>query len=339
MRSTALLAILIAALLLLPRWGASATPRQIVIQFSHVTAAHTPKGMGAERFKQLAEQRTGHRVKVEIYPNSQLYKDSEELQALYLGSVQMLAPSLGKLGLTGVHGFEVFDLPYLIPDRRALERVTDGPVGRALLKRLEPHGFVGLAYWENGFKLMSANRPLRMPQDFRGLKFRIQSSKILDAQMRQLGAIPQVLAFSEIYQALQTGMIDGSENTASNMFTQKHFEVQSHATLSHHGYIGYAVIVNKRFWEQLPPDIRAELESAMRDATLYVNAVAREQNEAALAAMKASGQIDIHVPTARERAAWAEALRPVQDEMAERVGSDLVADIRAAIASETSDAH
>jgi C4-dicarboxylate-binding protein DctP len=191
----------------------------IVIKFSHVVATDTPKGQAAERFKALAEKATNGRVKIEVYPNSQLYKDKEELEALQLGAVQMLAPSLAKFGPLGVKEFEVFDLPYLFPNKEALYRVTEGPVGKSLFAKLDTKGIVGLAYWDNGFKVMSANKPIRMPADFKGLKLRIQASKVLDAQMRALGANPQVLAFSEVYQALQTGVVDGTENPPSNMYT------------------------------------------------------------------------------------------------------------------------
>src|SRR5512147_327047 len=212
---------------------------EIVIKFSHVVAPDTPKGRAAEKFKQLAEERTKGRVKVEVYPNSQLYKDKEEVEALQLGAVQMLAPSLAKFGPLGAKEFEVYDFPCLFPNIEGLHKVTQGPIGKSLLEKLDSKGITGLAYWDNGFKIFSANRPLRKPEDFRGVKMRIQSSKVLDAQMRALGAIPQVMAFSEVYQALQTGVVDGTENPPSNMYTQKMFEVQSNATLSDHGYLGY----------------------------------------------------------------------------------------------------
>ena len=231
----------------------------IVIKFSHVVATDTPKGQAAERFKEQAEKLTKGRVKVEVYPNSQLYKDKEELEALQLGAVQMLAPSLAKFGPLGVKEFEAFDLPYIFPSKAALYAVTEGPIGKGLLKKLEPKGITGLAYWDNGFKIMSANKPLHVPADFRGQKMRIQSSKVLDAQMRALGANPQVLAFSEVYQALQTGVVDGTENPPSNMYTQKMHEVQKHLTVSNHGYLGYAVIVNKKFWDGLPAEVQARL--------------------------------------------------------------------------------
>ena len=190
MRLKTLLAAFAAAVLVTSQASAQAP---IVIKFSHVVAPDTPKGQAAERFKQLAEKATGGRVKVQVYPNSQLYKDKEELEALQLGAVQMLAPSLAKFGPLGVKEFEVFDLPYIFPNKTALYNVTEGPIGKALLKKLETKGITGLAYWDNGFKVMSANRQLRVPADFRGLKMRIQSSKVLDAQMRALGAIPQAL--------------------------------------------------------------------------------------------------------------------------------------------------
>ena len=309
---------------------AQQTPPQnpIVIKFSHVVAIDTPKGKGAERFKQLAEERTKGRVKVEVYPNSQLYKDKEELEALQLGAVQMLAPSLAKFGPLGVKEYEAFDLPYIFPDKAVLARVTQGPIGQSLFAKLESKGIKGLAYWDNGFKVMTANKPLHHPADFKGLKMRIQSSKVLDAQFRALGANPQVMAFSEVYQALQTGVVDGTENTPSNVYTQKTHEVQKYLTLSNHGYIGYAVIVNKKFWEGLPADIRTTLEGAMKDATRYANAVSQQDNDDALAKMKASGKIEFITLTDAEKAEWRKALLPVYKEMEPRVGKDLIDGIR-----------
>ena len=299
----------------------------IVIKFSHVVANNTPKGKGAERFKQLAEERTKGRVKVEVYPNSQLYKDKEEMEALQLGAVQMLAPSLAKFGPLGVKEYEVFDLPYIFPNRAVLARITEGPIGQGLFKKLEGKGIKGLAYWDNGMKVMTANKPLHAVTDFRGLKMRIQSSKVLDEQFRALKANPQVLAFSEVYQAMQTGVVDGSENTPSNIYTQKVYEVQSQLTVSDHGYIGYAVIVNKKFWDNLPADIRTQLESAMKDATRYANAIAQQENEDALAAIKASGKTKVYYLTEAEKAEWRKAMLPVHKSMESRVGKDLIQEI------------
>ena len=299
----------------------------IVIKFSHVVATDTPKGQAAARFKQLAEKATQGRVKVELYPNSELYKDKEELEALQLGAVQMLAPSLAKFGPLGAKEFEVFDLPYIFPTKAALYAVTEGPIGKGLLHKLGSKGITGLAFWDNGFKVMSANKPLRTPADFKGLKMRIQASRVLDAQMRALGANPQALAFSEVYQALQTGVVDGTENPPSNVYTQKMHEVQTHITMSNHGYLGYAVIVNKKFWDGLPADIRGSLEAAMRDATTFEKAIAQRDNDMAIEAIKKTGKTVIYKLTPVEQAAWRTALLPVHKEMEGRIGKDLIAAI------------
>ncbi len=302
----------------------AAAQQPIVIKFSHVVALDTPKGKGAEYFKKLAEERTKGRVRVDVYPNSQLYKDGEEMEALQLGSVHMLAPSLAKFGPLGVREFEVFDLPYIFDDYAELHKVTEGPVGAMLFKKLESKGITGLAYWDNGFKDMSANKPLKMPSDFKGLKMRIQSSKVLDAEMRALSALPQVMSFSEVYQALQTGVVDGTENPPSNFYTQKMQEVQKFLTLSDHGYLGYAVIVNKKFWDTLPPDIRTALESAMKDATKYANDIAKKENEDSIEAVRKSGKTQILTLTADEKAAWKKALTPVHKENEGRIGKDVI---------------
>src|SRR5581483_6644558 len=305
----------------------AAAQQPIVIKFSHVVAVNTPKGQGAEYFKKIAEERTKGRVKIEVYPNSQLYKDGEEMEALQLGSVQMLAPSLAKFGPLGVREFEVFDLPYLFDNYAELHKVTDGPVGASLMKKLESKGIIGLAYWDNGFKDMSANKPIRVPADYKGLKMRIQSSKVLESQMRALGAIPQVMAFSEVYQALQTGVVDGTENPPSNFYTQKMHEVQKYLALTNHGYLGYAVIVNKKFWDGLPADIRTTLEGAMKEATKYANDNAKKDKEDALEAVLKSGKTEIITLKPEEKAAMKKALLVVHKENESRVGKDLIQSI------------
>ena len=302
----------------------------IVIKFSHVVAADTPKGKGAEYFKKLAEERTQGKVKIEIYPNSSLYKDKEEVEALQLGSVQMLAPSMAKFGPLGVKEFEVFDMPFIFDDYEGLKKVTTGPVGADLLKKLEPKGFIGLAYWDNGFKVMTANKPIKKPEDMKGLKMRIQSSKVLDSEMRALGALPQVLAFSEVYQAMQTGVVDGNENTISNVYTQKMHEVQKYLTQTEHGYIGYCVIVNKKFWEGLPADLRTALEGAMKETTEYVRGIAKKENDDALEAIRKEGKTQILTITADEKKAWKKALLPVHKEMESRVGKEVIQSIYSA---------
>src|SRR5450830_1829252 len=276
-------------------------PSPIVIKFSHVVASNTPKGEAAQRFKELAEKATHGRVKIDIYPNSSLYKDKEE--------------------------FEAFDVPYIFPSKEVLYKVTQGPIGRDLLSKLEAKGITGLAFWDNGFKDMSANRPIHLPSDMKGLKVRIQSSKVIDTQMRALGATPQVLAFSEVYQALQSGFVNGTENPPSNLYTQKMYEVQKYVTLTGHGYLGYAVIVNKKFWDGLPKDIRDELNQAMAEATTYANAIAQQENDRALEAIKKTGKTKIYELNAQERSAWRKALLPVQKEVESRIGKELVMSI------------
>ena len=315
------LAVLAAASVFL---AGTALAEPISIKFSHVVAQDTPKGLAAEFFKKRAEELTQGKVKVEVYPNSQLYKDKEEMEALQLGAVQMLAPSLAKFGPLGVKEFEVFDLPFIFNDYDDLHKVTKGPAGKALLDKLAPKGILGLAYWDNGFKSFSANSPMKTPADLKGKKFRIQNSKVLEEQMRTIKAIPQMLAFSEVYQALQTGVVDGAENPISNFYTQKMHEVQKYMTITDHGYLGYAVIVNKKFWEGLPADIRSQLETALVEATDYANTIAMDMNKTDLESVKASGKTEVTTLTPEERAAFKTALVPVHDKMASRIGKETI---------------
>jgi C4-dicarboxylate-binding protein DctP len=320
-------ALAVAASALLATAGVASAQQPIVIKFSHVVAVDTPKGKAADYFKKLAEERTKGRVKVEVYPNSQLFKDGEEMEAVQLGSVQLLAPSLAKFGPLGVREFEVFDLPYLFDDYNELHTVTAGPVGQGLFKKLESKGLVGLAYWDNGFKVMSANKPIRMPADYKGLKMRIQSSKVLGDQMKALGSIPQVMAFSEVYQALQTGVVDGTENPPSNFYTQKMQEVQKYLALTNHGYLGYAVIANKKFWDGLPADIRTTLEGAMKDATKYANEIAQKENDDTIEAVRKTGKTEIITLTPDQKAAMKKALVSVHKENESRIGKDTIAEV------------
>ena len=296
----------------------------IVVKFSHVVAPTTPKGRAAERFKEVAERRTNGADKVEVYHNSALFKDGEEMQALLEGKVDIIAPSLSKFSGLGLTEFEVFDLPYIFPSRGMLRRITDGPIGKDLLRKLEPKGVQGLAFWDNGFKIMSANTPLRKPADFKGLKLRIQSSKVIDAQMRALGAAPEPLAFSEVFNALKAGKVDGTENPPSNLYSKKMHEVQKHVTVSNHGYLGYAVIANKKFWDSLPAMARVHLKIAMIDATRYANLYAEEENNQALAKVRAAGTSEIYDLSVDERETWRKALMPVHREMEPRVGKELI---------------
>src|SRR5450432_909377 len=321
MRKLILAAASVAALALA---GPASAQSPIVIKFSHVVASNTPKGAAAEKFKDHAEKYTDGKVKVEVYPNSTLYKDKEELEALQLCAVQMLAPSNSKFGPIGIKEFEVFDLPYIIPNLAALRKVTDGPIGQRLLKLLDSKGMTGLAYWDNGFKQMTANKPLHVPADYKGLKFRIQSSKVLEAQFRALGSIPQVMACSEVYQALQTGVVDGQENTWSNIYPQKMHEVQKYATVTNHGYIGYVVVVNKKFWDGLPADIRTACEKAMKEATEFGNNQSAKENEDGLEAIKKAGKTEIVALTPEQDEAMRKAMMPVYKDVASRVGQPLI---------------
>lgn len=306
----------------MPLWAQNAEP--IVIKFSHVVANDTPKGVAADFFAKKAAELTGGKVKVEVYANSTLYKDKEEMEALQVGAVQMLAPSLAKFGPLGVKEFEVFDLPFIFDDYNDLHAVTKGKVGQGLMSKLEPRGIKGLAFWDNGFKAFSANTPIKTPDDLKGKKLRIQSSKVLEDQIRTLGALPQQMAFSEVYQALQTGVVDGTENPISNFYTQKMHEVQKHLSLTNHGYLGYAVIVNKKFWDGLPADIRGKLEQAMKESTDYANSVAKEKNDKDLQSVIKSGKTQVYTPTPAERLAFKKALLPVHKNMESRIGADTI---------------
>ncbi len=317
-----LLAAAAAAIIAVP--GAVMAQAPIIIKFSHVVANDTPKGKGALKFKELAEKYTNGKVKVEVYPNSQLFKDKEEMDALQLGSVQMLAPSTAKFAPLGAKEFEALDLPNLFPDDATYAKVMKGEVGKWLFKKLEPKGITGLAFWDNGFHMVSANRPLLNPADFQGLKVRISGSKVADQYFRLVGAIPQIMAFSEVYQALQTGVVDGCENTPSNYLTQKFHEVQKHITVSNHAHLQYAVIVNSKFWNGLPADIRKQLEKAMDEATDYTNSIAHKENVDALAEIKASGKTTLHYLTPEQRKAWQVAMAPTYQWAKGRVGPEVL---------------
>jgi C4-dicarboxylate-binding protein DctP len=312
----------------LPAVVAAAPP--IVIRFSHVVAVDTPKGQAAELFKRRAAELTGGRVRVDVFPNGTGYKDFEEIQALQLGAVELLAPSLSKFGQLGVKEFEAFDLPFLFDDEAALRKVTEGPVGKALLRQLEPKGIVGLAFWDAGFKSFSANRPLRRPEDFKGLRMRIQASGVIDAQMRALGALPQVLPFAEVYRALEAGVVDGCENPVSNFYTQGMHRVQRHLTLTHHAYLGYAVIANRRFWDGLPADVRLALEQALGEATALANRLSSQKEVADLEAVRRAGTTTVFIPSREERQRFVRALLPVHRAMEDRVGRDFLRSVYAA---------
>ena len=300
-----------------------------VIKFPHVTAPATPKGQMAERFKQLAEERFPGRVRVEVYPSAQLMEDTESIEALAFGEVQMIATSLSLFDRL-TQKFQVFDLPFLFPNLEAVERFQASSTGRELLTTLADNGILGLQFWHNGMKQFSGPRPLIAPDDARGLKFRVMESDILQAEIEAIGGSPQKMAFGEVFQALQTGTVDAQENTWSNIYSSKFYEVQSHITESNHGYIGYFVAVNAPFWQSLPADLRVGLEAALADATQWGNERSEAINQEDRQRIVDSDRSEVTVLTPEQLAAWQVAMRPVWDEFRDRIGADLVAAAQAA---------
>ncbi|TLX59481.1 C4-dicarboxylate ABC transporter [Stutzerimonas nosocomialis] len=295
----------------------------VVIKFAHVVADNTPKGQGALMFKKLAEERLPGKVKVEVYPNSSLFGDGKEMEALLIGDVQLLAPSLAKFEHYS-KAMQIYDLPFLFDDLAAADRFQSSPEGKALLTSMEDKNITGLAYWHNGTKQLSANKPLREPSDARGLKFRVQASAVLDEQFKAVRANPRKMSFAEVYQGLQTGVVNGTENTWSNYESQKVHEVQKFMTESDHGLIDYMVITNTKFWKGLPDDVRGELEAIMAEVTVEVNRQADELNQKAKQAIAAAGTTEIIELTPEQRAKWREAMQPVWKKFENEIGADLI---------------
>ncbi len=304
---------------------------ELLIRFSHVVARDTPKGLAVERFKQLVEQRSAGRIRVTVYPDGQLYGDLDEMEALRLGAVEMLAPSVSKFGRVGFPEFELFDLPFLFEQLQNVRRISQGSIGQRLLDSLSRQGMVGLGFFDNGFKQMSANRPLLTPQDFRGLRMRVQSSRVIAEQFRALGARPVVLGFTETRRALAAHVVDGTENPVSNFWTQHMDEVQTDLSLTNHGYLGYAVVANQRFWSSLAAPERELLANAMREALAFGNAIADAENDRALQALRAAGTTRIHVLSAQQRALLREAVQPVYDQLSLRIGAQWLRDVQLAL--------
>ncbi|MDR3369814.1 DctP family TRAP transporter solute-binding subunit [Rhodoferax sp.] len=316
---------------LLPAAGSGTTQPQITLRFSHVVAEETPKGLAANRFKVLVEQRSGGRIGVQVFPNAQLYGDANEMQALQLGAVDLVAPSLSKFGRIGLPEFELFDLPFLFDDLNAVRRITLGPLGQRLLQGLQRQGLVGLGYFDNGFKQMSANRPLLEPKDFVGLRMRVQASQVIAAQMRALGARPVTLAFSETRRALATGVVDGTENPVSNFWTQGMDEVQTDLSLTNHGYLGYAVVTNQRLWNYLTQPDRDLVNQALQDSLGFANQMADTQNDKALIALRLAHTTRIHTLSQAQRDLMRQAVQPVHQELARRIGSEWLQTLREAL--------
>ena len=318
------LAVAMAVSALLAVAGTVSAQQPIVIKFSHVVAENTPKGQGALKFKELAEKKLPGKVQVQVFPSSQLFGDAKELEALLLGDVQIIAPSLSKFDRY-TKQLQVFDLPFMFDNIEAVDRFQDGPVGQKLLDSMTSKGIKGLAYWHNGMKQLSDDQPqLRRPEDVKGLKFRIQASDVLEAQFRAVGANPQKMAFSEVYQALQTGVVDGQENTWSNIWSQKYQEVQKSIAVTNHGVIDYMVITNAKWWDGLPPDVRKGLQEAMKEATLYANKLANDLNEQDRKKIADAGKAKIQDLSKDDIAAWKKAMHPVWAKFEGEIGKDVI---------------
>jgi C4-dicarboxylate-binding protein DctP len=308
--------------LLLPATAAAQAP--MVIKFSHVVAENTPKGQGALKFKELAEKKLPGKVQVQVFPSSQLFGDAKELEALLLGDVQLIAPSLSKFDRY-TKKIQIFDLPFLFDDIAAVDRFQAGPKGQELLNSMKNRGLIGVAYWHNGMKQLSTNKDkLTVPPDVKGLKFRIQASDVLEAQFKALGANPQKMAFSEVYQALQTGVVDGQENTWSNIYSQKFHEVQKTIAETNHGVIDYMVVANAKWWDGLPPDIKKGLSEAMAEATTYANKLADDLNEADKKKIADANKAKIQKLSKEELAQWKKAMEPVWKKFEPDIGADLI---------------
>lgn len=314
---------LVGALALTATLSFSAWADPIVIKFSHVVANETPKGQGALMFQKLVDERLAGKVKVEVYPNSSLYGDGKEMEALLLNNVQMLAPSLAKFDKY-TSKIQIFDLPFLFDDIEAVQRFEQSEAGKSLLRSMESKGITGLGYWNNDLKQLSANKELREPKDARGLKFRVQASEVLDAQFKALKAIPRKMAFGEMYQGLQTGVVNGAENPYSNIYSQKVHEVQKFITESNHGLLSYMVIVNTQFWNGLPADIRTELSKILDEVSVEVNKQSHALNLGDKQKIIDSGSSQIITLTPEQREKWREAVRPVWKQFENAIGKELI---------------
>jgi C4-dicarboxylate-binding protein DctP len=296
---------------------------EITIKFSHVVAENTPKGQMANKFRDLVNERLAGKVKVEVYPNSQLFSDGKVLEAMLLGDVQIAAPSLSKFKKY-TKKLQVFDLPFLFKDMNAVEKFQQGPAGQKLLQAAKKKGLYGLGYLHNGLKQLSASKPLKVPGDANGLKFRIQPSDVLQAQFEAVGSIPLKKPFSEVFTLLQTKAIDGQENTWSNIYSKKFFEVQDYVTESNHGLIDYMIVTSSKFWSGLPGDIRGELEKAMKEAVALGNKVAAEKDVGDRQQIIDSGRTKVLQLSDAERAQWVAAMKPVWSKFENDVGSDIL---------------
>ncbi|MFZ5644198.1 MAG: DctP family TRAP transporter solute-binding subunit [Bacillota bacterium] len=301
---------------------------KIVIKFSHVVSEDTPKGLAAKRFADLANLRSGGRLEVQVFPNSTLYRDGEEMQALLSGAVQIIAPSTSKLG-DMFPRWQIFDMPYAFESFADINRSMNGKIGSSLYGDLEKGRIQPLAFWYNGFKqITSRERPIIHPGDFKGLRFRIMiNSAILEEQFSLLGAVPVKMQFNEVYQALSSSSIDGQENTTSNIVSQKFYETQPYLTVSNHGFLGYTVITSKDFWNSLPPDLRTVIQETMNEVSLWEMEQASIINDRDMKKLRDSGKVQIHIQTPEERKEWKKSLKGVDEKLIEIAGPELAGEI------------
>ena len=299
---------------------------RIILKFSHVVAENTPKGLAVEKFAERVREKTNGKVEVQIFPNGILHSEQTEIPALISGEIQMIAPAYSHLSNL-IPQWAVLELPYLFFDHRDVDAAFHGKIGKELFATLEQSDMKGLAFWGSGFKQGTANRPLIRPEDFAGQRFRIIPSPVLEAQFRALGAVPVGSSFTDLYSMLASGKVDGEENTISNVYTKRLYQVQKHMTVSNHNYLGYAVIVNKTFWNNLPPDVQRSIAEAMKEATLFNNQLSVEMNKRQFTQLQEMGTMQIHMQTQEEREAWRQALQPVYEQFAPGIGEELMAEV------------
>ena len=302
---------------------ANCDPGEMVIKFSHVTNTDKhPKGIAASLLEKRINEEMNGKACMQVFPNSTLYDDKKVLEAMLNGDVQMAAPSLSKFEKF-TKKFRIFDLPFVFEDIDAVDRFQNSAAGDRLKNSMKRRGLKGLAFWHNGMKHMSANRPLISPEDAAGLKFRVQASDVLVAQFEQLGASPQKMSFKEVYGGLQTKVIDGQENTWSNIYGKKFFEVQDGITETNHGILDYLVVTSNKWWDGLPDDVRTQLATIVKEVTMTRNAESTKVNEANKQNIISAGGV-VRTLTPEQRQAWVEAMKPVWEKFEKDIGADLM---------------
>ncbi|SFF40385.1 C4-dicarboxylate-binding protein DctP [Paenibacillus algorifonticola] len=300
---------------------------RIVIKFSHVVAENTPKGLAATHFAKLVKEKTDDAVEIQVFPNGMLYTEDTEVAALKRGDIQMIAPAYSNLSVIDP-AWLIMDLPFAFADQQAVDSALDSKLGQLLFASMEQHHIKGVAFWSNGFKQMTDSvRPLRIPDDFKGLNFRILPSDVLVSQFQALGATTAKIPFNEVFASLKKGIVDGQENTISNIFTKQLYQTQHYMTISNHGYLGYGVMFNESFWDELPPGIQAELQSALVETTEWMKQNTAAMQEQQLRQLKQSKDIDIHTLTPQEREQWVQAFQPIYDQYREIIGEPLMNEI------------